>query len=172
MRLFDYIEQGGAIMYILLLLNVVGWAIMLSKIYFISVELKTTEDTSNNLKSNVGSLSTTKDASSIIELTKQVVANHIVNVEKGLNTIKVIATISPLLGLLGTVLGVLTAFHVMSQSGLSNPANFAQGISMALITTVGGMIVSIPHYVGHNYLVGLLDKLESQLEKETLSKVL
>lgn len=172
MRLFDYIEQGGPIMYILVLVNIVGWAIMLSKIYFLSLEIKSTTQTSEKLKTDISSLSLTKDASSLIELTKQVVANHIVKAENGLNTIKVIATVSPLLGLLGTVLGVLTAFHVMSQTGLNNPSNFAQGISMALITTVGGMIVAIPHYVGHNYLMGMIDKLESSLEKETLAKVL
>lgn len=172
MRLFDYIEQGGPIMYILVFLNIIGWALMLSKIYFLNIEIKSTDSTSTKLKSDISGLSKTTDASSIIELTKQVVSNHIVRAENGLNTIKVIATVSPLLGLLGTVLGVLTAFHVMSQTGLNNPANFAQGISMALITTVGGMIVAIPHYIGHNYLMGMIDKLESSLEKETLSKVL
>lgn len=172
MRLFDYIEQGGPIMYLLVVVNIIGWAIMLSKLYFLSLEIKTSKATSEKLKSDITGLSVTKDPSSLIELTKQVVSNHIVKAENGLNTIKIIATISPLLGLLGTVLGVLTAFHVMSQTGLNNPANFAQGISMALITTVGGMIVAIPHYVGHNYLMGMIDKLESSLEKETLSKVL
>lgn len=172
MRLFDYIEQGGPIMYLLVLLNIIGWAIMLSKLYFLSIEIKSTENTSESLKNELLSMTKSQEASSIIELTKQVIAGHLVKAEKGLNTIKIIATISPLLGLLGTVLGVLTAFHVMSQSGLNNPANFAQGISMALITTVGGMIVAIPHYVGHNYLLGMLDKLESSLEKLTLSKVL
>ena len=92
--------------------------------------------------------------------------------EKGLNTVKIIASISPLLGLLGTVIGVLVAFRVMSQTGLNNPASFAQGISMALITTVGGMIVAIPHYIGHNYLIGMVDQFETNLEKELLSDVL
>ncbi len=172
MRLFEYIEQGGPIMYLLVLLNIVGWALMLSKLYFLSLELKSTDDTSANLRDDLKGLTNSNDASSIIELTKQIVSTHVTKAEKGLNTIKIIATISPLLGLLGTVLGVLTAFHVMSQTGLNNPSNFAQGISMALITTVGGMIVAIPHYVGHNYLLGMLDKLENVLEKKTLSKVL
>jgi biopolymer transport protein ExbB len=60
----------------------------------------------------------------------------------------------------------------MSSTGLNNPAHFAKGISMALITTVGGMIVAIPNFIGHNYLVGMLDNLEANIEKKLLSKVL
>lgn len=170
MRIYEYIQQGGPIMYLLLVINIVGWAIMLSKFYSLSVEMKMADQTSGELSQDikVGNL----DSASLIELTKQHLASYIVKVEKGLNTVKIIATISPLLGLLGTVLGVLTAFHVMSKTGLSNPSSFAKGISMALITTVGGMIVAIPHFIGHNYLLGMLDKLETALEKKIIEKVL
>ena len=80
--------------------------------------------------------------------------------ENGLNTIKIIAAISPLLGLLGTVIGVLMSFSQMAKGGMGDPSSFANGISLALITTVGGLIVAIPHYIGHNYLLGNLDELE------------
>ncbi len=172
MRLYEYIDQGGPIMYLLLIVNIIGWAIMLSKFYFINVEVKQSEQTSDDISNSIKKLKDTKDTGSLIEMAKQECALYILKVEKGLNTIKIIATISPLLGLLGTVLGVLSAFHVMSNTGLSDPSNFAKGISMALITTVGGMIVAIPHFVGHNYLLGMLDKLEASLEKRLIEKVL
>lgn len=172
MRLYEYIQQGGLIMYILLFINIVGWAIMLSKAYFLSVEMKMTSQTSSDIQKRITDIGSEKDATSKIEIAKQYLSSHVMGAEKGLNTVKIIATISPLLGLLGTVVGVLKAFHVMSQTGLSNPASFAQGISMALITTVGGMIVAIPHFVGHNYLLGSVDKLESKLEKEIMEKIL
>ncbi len=172
MRLYEYIQQGGLIMYILLFINIVGWAIMLSKAYFLSVEMKMTTQTSSDIEKRIIGSGDKLDTTSKIEIAKQYLAGHIMSVERGLNTVKIIATISPLLGLLGTVVGVLTAFHVMSETGLSNPASFAQGISMALITTVGGMIVAIPHFVGHNYLLGSVDKLETTLEKEIMEKLL
>ncbi|EQC50818.1 MotA/TolQ/ExbB proton channel family protein [Bacteriovorax sp. DB6_IX] len=172
MRLYEYIQQGGPIMYLLLVINIVGWAIMLSKFYFLTVEMKMAEKTSSELSEDLNKMKSELDTASLIELTKQQLASYIVKAEKGLNTVKIIASISPLLGLLGTVIGVLTAFHVMSETGLSNPSSFAKGISMALITTVGGMIVAIPHFVGHNYLLGLLDKLETALEKKIMEKVL
>jgi len=108
----------------------------------------------------------------LIELIKQEIQSYMHGLEKGINTIKIIAQIAPLLGLLGTVVGVLMAFKVISQTGMSNPANFAEGISVALITTVGGLIVAIPHFIAHSYLLGYLDQIESTLERELISKVL
>ena len=59
----------------------------------------------------------------------------------------------------------------MASTGLSNPSDFAGGISMALLTTVAGMIVAIPHFIGHSYLIDLVDRFESTVEKEVISKV-
>ena len=143
MSLFEYIRQGGPIMYILLTLNVVGFAIMISKFLVFNEEKKKLEQTADRLSDRVKSEAGNQDAGSIIELAKQEVSYEVNSLERGINTVKVIATVSPLLGLLGTVIGVLVAFRVMSQTGLNNPASFAQGISMALITTVGGMIVAL-----------------------------
>lgn len=168
MSLWSYIEQGGAIMYLLLVLNIVGFALMISKF----IVLKKENDMANETAMNLSGRISTGTPESMMELAKQEISGHIAGVESGLNTIKIIATISPLLGLLGTVVGVLVAFQVISQTGMNDPANFAQGISLALITTVGGLIVAIPHFIGHSYLIGALDRLEAQLEKAVFARVL
>ena len=172
MRLIDYINQGGAIMYILLALNIIGIAIMITKFLLLSKESKNCAETAATIAGRVKSETQSTDIHALIEVSKQNTAEYISDIERGLNTVKIIAAISPLLGLLGTVLGVLIAFQVMSQTGLNNPASFAQGISLALITTVGGMIVAIPHFIGHNYLLGMVDRLEAELEKRILNHVL
>ena len=169
MRLFDYIQQGGFIMYLLVFFNIIGLAIMIAKFIMFNRELNTIEETSDKLSQNIFP---DKDVVSLTELAKQELNIYINEIERGLNTIKIIASISPLLGLLGTVIGVLIAFRVMSEMGLSNPASFARGISMALITTVGGMVVAIPNFVGHSYLLGMLDKIEAKLEKSILNRIL
>ncbi len=171
MQIYNYIHQGGPIMFILLGLNIIGIAIMISKFVIFNKELKGSYQTAKELAGPLKEVSTNKDTNAMIEMSKQTVASHISKVEKGLNTVKIIAAISPLMGLLGTVIGVLVAFRVMSQTGLNDPSHFAQGISMALITTVGGMIVAIPHFVGHNYLLGMVDQLEISLEKEIIGQV-
>jgi biopolymer transport protein ExbB len=98
------------------------------------------------------------------------VASYVANLEKGLNTVKIIASIAPLMGLLGTVIGVLEAFEAIGKSGLGDPSVFASGISLALITTIAGLLVAIPHYIGYNYLVGALDTLEIELEKDIINR--
>jgi len=172
MSLFEYIQKGGTIMYILVLLNIIGFAMMATKFWLFNKENNHTEELAIEIGGRLKAENHAKDSQTMIELAKQEIAVYISQVEKGLNTVRIIARISPLLGLLGTVIGVLLAFQVMATQGLNDPSFFAKGISMALITTVGGMIVAIPHFVGHNYLMGMLDGLEAKLEKEVLSKIL
>ena len=86
--------------------------------------------------------------------------------EFGLNTVRVIASVAPLLGLLGTVIGITKAFEMISRVGLDDPTLFAEGISLALITTVGGLIVAIPHYIGYNFLIGMIDRMDGNWDKE------
>ncbi|OFZ21277.1 MAG: biopolymer transporter ExbB [Bdellovibrionales bacterium RIFOXYA1_FULL_36_14] len=173
MRVINYIEQGGPIMYLLLLINMVGFALMFYKFYVLYREKNKIPDRVKSLSDSLSEKkSTTHDSSILIELFQKEIAEHMRKLESGVNTIKIIATISPLLGLLGTVVGILIAFQVIASTGLNSPENFAQGISMALITTVGGLLVAIPHYIGHSYLLGMLDSLEAKLEKELLRGLL
>lgn len=172
MRLYEYIQQGGAIMYILLLLNIVGMTIMLAKFFLFNKQKTTLDVVAADLANKIEGPTEGKDNSTKIEMIKQELTLHMGKTEKGLNTIKIIASISPLLGLLGTVLGVLVAFQVMAEKGQSDPSLFAGGISMALITTVGGLLVAIPHFIGHSYLMGMLDDIESGLEKSIIGKLL
>tara|TARA_B100001971_G_C18267890_1_gene595790 strand:- start:3977 stop:4510 length:534 start_codon:yes stop_codon:yes gene_type:complete len=171
MRLFEYIEQGGGIMYVLLLANIIGFAILFWKVFTILDAKKRIADLVMEIKGRFYDMGELKDNSMAVQLLKDEVESKVHSLEFGLNTIKIIASVAPLLGLLGTVLGILSAFRVISQEGLSNPSLFAGGISMALITTVGGLIVAIPHFIGYNYLVGILDDLEIKLEKTAIKEI-
>lgn len=93
---------------------------------------------------------------------------HVVHeLDRYLITLGTIASISPLLGLLGTVLGIMHVFAAISVSGLGNPAMLAGGISQALITTVAGLTVAIPAYILYRYLRGKVDDLVVRMERET-----
>ncbi|MAX67494.1 MAG: MotA/TolQ/ExbB proton channel family protein [Bacteriovoracaceae bacterium] len=171
MSLFGYIEQGGPIMYLLLVLNIIGFALLLWKGFVLIDAKKNFQNIINDLKSQLKGLTTAKDSSLAMNVIKDEVQMTVHALESGLNTIKIIASIAPLLGLLGTVLGILSAFKVISEVGLSNPSMFAGGIAMALLTTVGGLIVAIPHFVGYNYLVSALDNFELNLEKKLIKEL-
>lgn len=171
MRVFDYIQQGGPVMYILVVLNIIGFAILFWKVFSILEAKKNISSTKDQLKSNLKGIKGFDDSAVGITLVKDEVQSFVHSLEAGLNTIKIIASIAPLLGLLGTVTGILSAFKVIADVGLSNPSLFAGGISMALLTTVAGLIVAIPHFVGYNYLIGALDDYEIQLEKEIVKEL-
>ncbi|MDD5035610.1 MAG: MotA/TolQ/ExbB proton channel family protein [Methylococcaceae bacterium] len=86
-----------------------------------------------------------------------------------LNTLGTIASISPYLGLLGSVLGMIKVFSAFSVShGLSDPMHLAGGISEILITTASGLVVAIPSLMFHRYFEGRVDELALQLEQEAL----
>jgi biopolymer transport protein ExbB len=81
-----------------------------------------------------------------------------------LELLGVIANISPLLGLLGTVSGMINAFGAVAQSGLGNPGLLAGGIGQALLTTAAGLVVAIPTMLIHRILVGRVETLTTDLE--------
>lgn len=88
--------------------------------------------------------------------------------ERYLTSLGTIAAISPLLGLLGTVIGMIKVFAAITASGVGNPGALAGGISEALITTAAGLSVAIPSLIGYRYLRGRVDGLVVQMEKETV----
>ena len=91
--------------------------------------------------------------------------------ERYLNTLGTIATISPLLGLLGTVIGMIKVFAAITSSGVGNPSVLAGGISEALITTAAGLSVAIPAVIFHRYLSGRVDKIVVSMEEQALKMV-
>jgi len=162
-----YIDQGGVIMYILLALNIIGFTTMIIKfIQFLWARSK-----KRKIVDTVYADINAHDKEAQLVLGKDMLTEKMVKCEKGLSTVRIIASIAPLFGLLGTVIGVLSAFEAISKQGLGDPSIFAGGISLALITTVGGLIVAIPHYIGYNYLIGMLDKLEANLNMEMSVKI-
>jgi biopolymer transport protein ExbB len=167
MELIDYVDQGGIIVYILIALNIIGFTIMIVKfIQIFIIKRRTNRFVKDALLSIEKEDIPLHSQESTIEMIKDEVGKRLVVTESGLATVKIIASISPLLGLLGTVMGVLFAFDAISKGGLGDPSIFAGGISMALITTIAGLIVAIPHYIGYNYLLGMLDSLEVALHSE------
>lgn len=91
--------------------------------------------------------------------------------ERFLNTLGTIASIAPLLGLLGTVVGMIQAFSAIVAQGIGDPAVLAGGISVALITTAGGLTVAIPSLIFHRYFERLVDEFVVDMEAEALKLV-
>ena len=100
------------------------------------------------------------------------VGRHVAHeLERYLNALGTIAAITPLLGLLGTVIGMIKVFAVITAQGVGEPRVLAGGISEALITTAAGLTVAIPSLLFHRMLRGRVDALVVTMEQEALRMV-
>ena len=156
MDLMSSIDKGGAIVYILIALNIIGFTIILWKFF--------TLPRKNAIISKIKSRVTINSSvSSQIEY-------EVKKLESGLTIIKNIAMVSPLLGLLGTVIGVYKSFEAITQNGLGDPTIFSNGIGIALITTIAGLIVAIPHQIAYNHFIAMIDSIELKAKKEIVGQ--
>ncbi|MFA9374431.1 MAG: MotA/TolQ/ExbB proton channel family protein [Poseidonibacter sp.] len=154
MNIMDYIDKGGVIVYILIALNVIGLTIILWK--FLTLPRKNAMIAKIKNKIN-------NDTQATIYAQ---IEYEVKKLETGLTYIKNIATVAPLLGLLGTVIGVYKSFEAITQQGLGDPTVFSNGIAIALITTIAGLIVAIPHHIAYNHFISMIDSIELKAKKE------
>jgi biopolymer transport protein ExbB len=93
------------------------------------------------------------------------------DLERFLNTLGTIASISPLLGLLGTVIGMISVFAAITQHGVGDPAALAGGISQAMVTTAAGLTVAIVSLVFYRYFRRKVDSIVIIMEREAIKMV-
>jgi biopolymer transport protein ExbB len=91
--------------------------------------------------------------------------------ERGLSWIALFIALGPMLGFLGTVIGMIAAFDAIEAAGDISPSLVAGGIKVALITTVGGLIVAIILQIFYNYCVGKIDSITSSMEDASISLI-
>lgn len=91
--------------------------------------------------------------------------------EKNLNTLGTIAAIAPLMGLLGTVIGMIKVFAVITTEGVGNPETLAGGISEALITTATGLLIAIPTLIFYRYFRGKINHLVVEMEEQAMKLI-
>jgi biopolymer transport protein ExbB len=186
----DFISKGGIMMYPLILLSVVlvalGFerAIVLRKAYIdgdilldeIKAKFIPGGDTTAAIQiatetgGPVGrifarGLKNSQRTSDLIEMAmEQEAANETPILEANLPIIKTIVNIAPLLGLLGTIAGMISAFRAASAKGLSNPTEILGGISEALISTATGITLAIIGFILYNYFANQVKKIIEDIE--------
>ncbi len=105
------------------------------------------------------------------EVVQEVGRSEAADLERYITVLGTVASITPLLGLLGTVSGMIKTFNVISYHGVGNPGTLAAGISEALLTTAAGLSVAIPTLVGYRFITSKADRLVSDLEEESLDLI-
>lgn len=117
-------------------------------------------------------LSNAEHGRDVMKESIQEAAGHVIHeLERYLNFLGTIAAITPLLGLLGTVIGMIRVFNELMQHGAGNAAVLAGGISEALITTAAGLLIAIPALIAHRYFHRRVDSIVVQLEQQAIKLV-
>ena len=164
--------KGGFLMYPILLLSMVALAIIIQKAIQFRVLIgaldKPPEEVIKNPPTIFKPLKETASSGCDEEELAVVGTRQVREIEKGLSWLGVIAMITPLLGLTGTVIGMIKAFMVISVQSSVNPSMLAGGIWEALITTAAGLLVAIPVHIGHHWLEKQADEITFLLKETTL----
>ncbi|HEY6131244.1 MAG TPA: MotA/TolQ/ExbB proton channel family protein [Halioglobus sp.] len=194
--MLELLMAGGWVMVPLVLSSVLGLAICFERLYMLNpkkispphllvtvwkqlkrgeldaAKLKTLRQSSPLGRILAAGLGNAAHGRDVVKESIQDAASHVIHdLERYLNTLGTIAAVSPLLGLLGSVLGIIEVFSEIMVQGSGNASLLAGGISKALITTAAGLTVAIPALVMHRYFIGKIDGIVVELEQETIKLV-
>ncbi|MFZ5450621.1 MAG: MotA/TolQ/ExbB proton channel family protein [Thermodesulfobacteriota bacterium] len=171
--MLEYFLKGGPIMWPILLCSVAALAITISKAWQFFRVRRDLARSSEDIQSR-GS----RFLAPVLEAVRQglddrqislVGSRELKNLETGMGSLNLIAAIAPLLGLTGTVTGMIKAFQVIAAMGANvDPALLAAGIWEALITTAAGLFVGIPAHIAAHYLDRSLDEVALRMKEITL----
>jgi biopolymer transport protein ExbB len=193
---FEIIKSGGWMMFPIILSSIIAMAIVVERFWSLQrkkivppdllpqvrklyLEKRLDEATLRKLKASsplgyilaaglINSLHDRKIMKDSMEEAGRKVAHDL---ERYLNALGTIAAVGPLLGLLGTVFGMIEIFSSLMKHGAGDPSSLAGGISVALITTAAGLTVAIPSLIFHRYFERLVDEYVVGMEDEALKLI-
>lgn len=191
--MLDIFLRGGPLMYPILFCSIIGWAIFMERFFayfqirrdLFRLQGKISELLSNNHREEAIELcaqgksplakillvilkNSGASRAHLKSLAEEVGEREAVGLQRYLGLLATIANVAPLLGLLGTVLGMINAFNVIASEGVGTPATLGGGISEALITTAAGLSVAVPMLLVHRYLSARSDRLTLELEEASM----
>lgn len=188
--MYEYIIKGGILMYPIIVCSVIALAVILERTWALrkrkvmpseiiqradelvkNGHLKEAQALCDRRPSALGRLlaAVLKNAGQEREVLKEAVqevgSREAAHLERYVGVLGTVANVTPLLGLLGTVSGMIKAFTVISELGVGNPASLAGGISEALITTAAGLTAAIPSFLAYRYFLSRTDRTVLELEQ-------
>ncbi len=194
--MLELIQAGGWVMLAIILCSIVALGIIIERFWSLRASrvaprhlLAQVWNWVKNNQLNKDNLKSLKESSPLGEILAMGLVNHhygretmkesieetgrkvVIELEKFLNTLGTVAHIAPLLGLLGTVLGMIKVFTVITMQGVGNAGALAGGISEALLTTAAGLSVAIPALIFHRYFERRIEEFVIGMEQEALKMV-
>lgn len=173
----ERLDDGGTVGWVIMVLLVIGTLMALERIITLSVtaakvtgQVKSGSVQGNNPLGRVMLVAQEHKAADTETLQlklDEAILKELPALERGLSTLKVIIAVAPMLGLLGTVTGMITTFEVITLFGSGDPKMMAGGISQALVTTVQGLVTAIPLLILHSLATGRSRAVTEILEEQS-----
>jgi len=177
----ERIAQGGPVGYVIITLGIIGLLIALWRLLFLSgvsggmrKQLKSSDPSEKNPLGRILKVydeNRMNDTETLELKLDEAILREAPALEKWQGGIKVLAAVAPLLGLLGTVTGMIATFQAITLFGTGDPKLMAGGISQALVTTVLGLCVAIPLVLLHSWVSGRSRSLIEVLEEQTAGMI-
>lgn len=177
----ERINQGGPVGYVIIVIGLIGLAIAVWRLLVLSgtnskmrKQLKSAEPSDNNPLGRILAVYTgnrNADTETLELKLDEAILREVPPLESGQSIIKVFAAVAPLLGLLGTVVGMINTFQAITLFGTGDPKLMAGGISEALVTTMLGLIVAIPLVFMHTLVTGRSRTLIEVLEEQSAGMI-
>jgi biopolymer transport protein ExbB len=179
--LWERLQQGGFIGYIILALGFVGLALVVERAVYlwregqrINAQRQTDTPQADNALGRVMLVyhnDEEQDAETLEARLDEAILNQVPRLERGLSTISILAAVAPLLGLLGTVVGMIDTFQSITLFGTGDPRTMSSGISQALVTTQLGLSVAIPIVLLHTLVSGKSTRLIQILDEQSAGMI-
>ncbi len=190
-----WIKNGGFLMYFILLMSVLGTGVIIERFLYFRVREKNRFSDirpklrkyieENDIKGAIGFLANSKSSTGMVlkevlsfwnktnttnivtleEKAREAALSQIPLLERNMWLLSIVAHTTPLIGLLGTVTGMIKAFQAVAIHGTGDAKILAEGISEALFTTAGGLFVAIPALIIYNYYNRKIDEIVNDMEK-------
>ena len=199
--MLEIFRSGGPLMYVILLLAILGLAVVFDRLFYLMTKESENVEAikeelikainEDNIKGAIELCGTHKSSASKVlkgvlkevyyddevevslleEKAREIALEELPKLEKNMWLLSMAAQLSPLVGLLGTVTGMIMSFNIISQSGTGDPKALAGGIAQALITTAAGLIVAVPSVFSYNFLNKKIDNVLNSIEKSSVELI-
>ena len=190
--MYELFQKGGYVMYPLLICSVISMTFAIERLIFWIKEKKARntkllidimqEAEKGNYNDALKLAKESKDhvirvicnglahiEFSVVSALEMAAGDEINRMKRGLGVLDTIITMAPLLGILGTVIGIIQSFDMLGQAGIEDPKTVTVGIAQALITTATGLSIALFTIIPYNYFISRVEKATKNLEKYTTS---
>ena len=162
---FDFVEMGGPVLLLIGGLLFLMWSLIFERVFYFATDLRADMDVIVAEWEN----RTERRSWYARSIREALISEAVIKINQNMALIKTLVALAPMLGLLGTVTGMIEVFHVMAVTGGGDPKSMAGGVSRATVPTMAGMVAALSGVFAQAYLMRIVERESSLLEDKLTS---